>query len=110
MAHFTHINDHSALNVATNETHWVTTLPVRYIHLRNNELFASHGDAVMLFTPVQPLPDLRDSTTDEPEQLRRLVLERRVLETGHPYLVVVAIQAAADSMEYVDCITANQTP
>lgn len=104
MARFTYLNNDSALDTQSGETLWVMTMPVHYAHLRANQLIAEHKDLTLVFTPERYLDDLRDYDADGPEQQRRLVIQRRVLETGHAYLVVVAVQAAEDSLEYVDCI------
>lgn len=97
-------NDYSVLDTETNERRWAIMLPIEYVHLSNNELAATNGDTLLMFTPITRLPDIRDTTPGGAEQQRRVVVEHRRLETGHPFLVVVAVQAAEGSTEYVDCI------
>lgn len=101
MARYTYLNDYSVRDTTTGKNNWAINLPVHYVHLRNNQLIAEHNGDVLMFTPESRLADLRD---DGEEQSRRVVVERRLLEDGRPYLVVVAIQAAEDSKDYVDCI------
>jgi hypothetical protein len=104
MARYTYINDHSARDTVTGRTNWVVDIPVHYTHLRNNLLITEYDGDTLVFTPESRLADLRDTNVGDPEQSRRLVIEGRELENGHRYFVVVAIQAAEDSKEYIDCI------
>ena len=103
MARFTYIDNHSARDNETGETLWVITLPVQYIHLRANRLIAEHEGLTLAFTPTRHLDDLVAFGVDKPEQRRRIAVQRRKHEAGRPHLVVVAVQAAEGSEEYVEC-------
>jgi|GEM_PF-4111728 len=111
MARYVHIDNQNALDTQTNERRRVLTLPVEYIHLRNNRL-VTVGCISLTFTPAIRLPDIHDrpsTSNQELQQLRRLVIEERQPEGGRFFSLVVAVQTVEGADEYVDCITDQDT-
>lgn len=65
------------------------------------------NDGTVYFTPTDYLSgicEFHDKLTD----FRKVAIVQRHLESGHIQPVVVAVQAAHDSMEYIDCIVPTE--